>query len=197
MSKIAFLGDSITRGIGYGGVTAADTFARKIGVASGYAASDIINAGVSSNTSTQMLARLNSDVIAAGANVCVIMAGNNDAAGSPTVPVATYEANLRAMIASLNAAGVKPVLFTPGLDRGDTAKFQTYKSYVEVVDRVAASCGVAKVDVYREQALSYLYLTGLSFSGMFVDDLHLTKAGHQFVADFALRPCFAGVFSAP
>lgn len=50
-SGIVFLGDSITKGTDYGGVTLTDTFAYKIGTANGYPPASIYNKGVGSDTS--------------------------------------------------------------------------------------------------------------------------------------------------
>lgn len=63
MSKIVFIGDSLTKGIGYGGVTATDTFAYKIGIANGYAPADILNKGVSSDTAFGVLNRIQADAV--------------------------------------------------------------------------------------------------------------------------------------
>lgn len=69
-----------------------------------------VNAGVTGNTSANMLARIQTDIITPGCDVCVILAGTNDAGTG--VPVATFAANITAMVAALRAAWIRPVLCT-------------------------------------------------------------------------------------
>lgn len=196
MSKIAFLGDSVTKGTDYGGVTAAQTFARLIGVANGYASTDIINAGVGGNNSAQALARLNTDVISQSPDVCVIMLGSNDCQGSNSLSAAAMAANVRQIIVDLRAAAIKPVLMSMAFERGTSALFAAYMPYLRALDDLAETDGVDYVDVYREFAVASLYLDTAVWSSMFVDSLHLAAPGHQYVADFASRNRFAGVFVA-
>lgn len=192
MPKIVFLGTSITKGVGYGGVTAAQTFAAKIGAANGYAASDVINKGVSSDTSGGMLARLNADVIANAPAVCVVECGPND--WSMGVPLATYRANLDAIFAQLKAAGIKTVALNSSMQRGSTAQFIAYQAYLQTFENAASAAGVPVVDMYREMAASYLYYTSAQFYALYADTLHLSPTGHQFVTDIAARPRHSGIF---
>jgi lysophospholipase L1-like esterase len=67
-------------------------------------------AGVGGNTTTQMLARIQTDVIAFKPGWVTVMGGNNDIASSFTS--ATTIANLKAIYAALNAAGIKIVAAT-------------------------------------------------------------------------------------
>src|SRR3546814_9891434 len=101
MSKIVFLGDSITRGAT---LAVADTFAYQVGVANGYAPADIINAGVSGDESADALARVGTDAIALAPDVCVVCLLVNDAKNG--VPVSTYEANMPQIISDLLSNGI-------------------------------------------------------------------------------------------
>lgn len=65
----------------------------------------IRNAGVAGNTSTQMLARIQTDVIAYAPGWCFLMGPVNDILNS--VPLATSQINVRAMYAACSAAGIK------------------------------------------------------------------------------------------
>lgn len=192
MTKIAFSGTSVTKGTSYGGVTTAQTFAYKIGIANGYAAADILNKGVNSDTSAGMLARLNTDIIANAPAVCVVEVGPND--WSTGVALATYKANVASIFSQLIAAGIKPVALNSSMQRGPTADFLSYQSYLKAFEDEAAAAGVILIDLYRELAASYLYLTNTQFYALYVDSIHLTVAGHQFVTDLATRPKYAGVF---
>ena len=189
--KIAWLGDSVTKGTGYGGVTTAQTFASKVGMANGYAASDIINAGVNSDTSGGMLARLSADVIAFSPLVCVVQCGLNDWATG--VSVATYRSNVAAIFSALKAAGIKPVGLSK-MQRGSTADFSAYQAYLQALENECAAQGVNCVDLYREETDSYLYLTSAVFYANYVDTAHLTVAGHQFVTNLCARSRYAGWF---
>ncbi len=192
MSKIVFVGDSITKGTGYGGVTTEGTFAHKIGVANGYAVSEIIIAGVNSDTSAGVLNRLDVDVIAQDPTVCVVMIGIND--WQTSIPVATYQANIRAIFSKLIAAGIKPVGITSSMQRGSTDAIAAFQSFLSAFEAEASAAGVPVVDLYRELAASYLYLSATAFAALFADNVHLTKVGHQFVVDLAARPKHAGYF---
>lgn len=191
MSKIIFIGDSITKGTDYGGVTAADTFAAKIGAANGF--TNCINAGVASDTSAGVLARLSVDVIQKAPAVCVVMIGIND--WSTGVTVSAYRANIESIFSGLAAAGIRTVGITSSMQRGSTAEFAAFQPYVQAFEAEARAKRVPVVDLYRGMATSYLYLSSTDFAALYVDTVHLTVKGHDFVAALAGRPSFAGVFS--
>lgn len=188
---IAWLGDSVTKGTSYGGVTTTDTFAYKVGVANGYAATDIINAGVNSDTSAGMLARLGTDVLAFNPSVCVLECGLNDwQTGGPAV---TYRSNVAAIFTALKTANIKPVGLSK-MERGATSVFAAYQPYLQAFEDECALQGINFVDLYREECASYLYLSNADFYSHYVDQVHLTIAGHQFVADLCARAKFSGWF---
>lgn len=72
-----------------------DSIAAHIMLASGGRAWFPSHAGVGGDTSAQLLARIQADVIAKAPNWCHIMIGTNDARAS--VPLATYKANVQAI----------------------------------------------------------------------------------------------------
>ena len=183
--KIVFLGDSLTKGTSYGGVTTTDTFAYKIGIATGYLAAEIINAGVNGDTSANALARLNTDVIAYNPAVCSIMIGINDWATG--VPVSTYQANMRSIIQGLLSANIRPVCMSSVMQRGSTSDFAGFKPYLEALQSLMYEMNLRYVDIYREYAYSYLYLTSTAFNANYADILHQTPTGHSFIASIAAR----------
>ncbi len=189
---IVFAGDSITKGTSYGGVTTVDTFAYKIGVANGYAPADIVNAGVNSDTSAGLLARLNVDVISKSPAVAVVMIGINDWAQG--VSVSAYQSNIRAIFSQLIAAGIKPVGITSNLQRGSTEAILGFQPYLQAFENEAKLANIPVVDLYREVADAYLYYTSTQFYALYVDNVHLTKTGHQFVANVACREKYTGIF---
>lgn len=191
MPKIIGFGHSVMKGIGYGGVTGTDTFIHKIGIANGYAASEIINKGVSSDTSAGALARLNTDVISQSPSVCAIMLGAND--WSTSVPLATFKANLSEIVRRLNVAGIKCALFTDNASRGSVAQFNSYYPYIEAIKEVAAAHDCPLIDLYGRMLQAMMVS---SYSHLYVDSIHLTVAGHKFVADHAARSFYSGAFAA-
>lgn len=114
-NKVAFLGDSTTISHYGAGIDAWPDYAA---ILSNQRIRYTVNAGVSGNTSGQMLARIQTDVIAKAPNVCIVDAGINDLGGS--VPFATFQANIIEMVRLLRVAGIAPVLTTI-LPQGNTA----------------------------------------------------------------------------
>ena len=192
MAKIIFIGDSITKGTSYGGVSVTDTFAYKIGISSGYAPTDIINAGANSDTSAGILARLNADVISKSPAVCVVMVGMNDWQNGVTV--ASYASNIGAIFDALTAGGITVVALTSNMQRGSTAAIFGFQPFLRVFENAAAARGIHIVDLYREVGTSYLYLSATQFYANYVDAVHLSKAGHLFVAELAARACHSKAF---
>lgn len=192
MATIVFIGDSITKGTDYGGVTNEDTFAYKIGIASGYSASDIINHGVSSDTSAGVLGRLQQDVIDLLPDVCSVMIGTND--WKTSITSVKFCENMDGIIQRLKNSGIKPVVFSPVMYRGTNAQFASWRPYLEGLEDICVSNGVDFIDVYRE----FTYMTYSSVPDAwklnYVDQTHLTKSGHNTVANFTMRPCHASKF---
>lgn len=69
------------------------------------------NAGVSGDTTTGMLARIDADVIAYNPGWCVIEVGPND--GTTNISAATTQANIQAMADKLLKAGIRVAVTTP------------------------------------------------------------------------------------
>ena len=67
-------------------------------------------AGVSGNTTTQMLARVSTDVVAYSPGWCVVMGGTNDI--TTGVSSSTIISNLKSIYTALNNAGIRMVLLT-------------------------------------------------------------------------------------
>ncbi len=116
---VVTLGDSITRGV-RAGVKANETF-------SAYLQADlrgkgvnaqVVNAGIGGERTNQALDRLARDVLARKPAVVTIMYGHNDSHVEPgrkvpRLPAKEYRANLKALVARLRKAGIKPILMTP------------------------------------------------------------------------------------
>lgn len=109
--KIAFLGDSITQ---YGASNPAGYVQLII---TGLAANDIaiesIPAGISGNTSDDMLARVELDVLVKKPTFMTLSCGVNDVWKGPQgVPLDRYEKNITAIVAKAQEAGIKPIILT-------------------------------------------------------------------------------------
>lgn len=74
------------------------------------------NAGVRANTTAQMLARVQTDVVALAPDWCIVPLTTNDAS---VTAQATVKANYAAIIAALEAAGISPICAT--MTPSDTA----------------------------------------------------------------------------
>jgi len=99
LKKIAFLGDSITQLGTYPTVVAA-TFG-----------ATAINAGIAGQTTSAMLARVDTDVIAQHPDLCVLFAGTNDAYFG--TPIAQFQADYDAVLSKLKSAKIPVVVVTP------------------------------------------------------------------------------------
>lgn len=98
---IAF-GDSLTSGVGAGdGEDYPARLAQRAGV-------EIINAGVSGDTTEGALARIDTDVMAHDPRIVIVGLGGNDFLRR--VPIATTEANLRTIVKRIQADGAMVVL---------------------------------------------------------------------------------------
>ena len=185
--KIVFLGDSLTASAN---VNLADRWAYKVGIANGYAAADIINAGVPGNTSTQMLARLQADVLSLAPAVCVLMMTVNDKTNNFTL--ALHESNVRNIISQLQAANIKVVIVSPPLYRSGV---DSWRVWVEKDQAIAGELGLTYIDVWREYTFAYLYQTIAVFNGLYSDGIiHQTVTGNALISSVLARNTYTGAF---
>lgn len=105
-SSAVFIGTSITLGVRTG-VTATQTIPYLVGRNLGYVPS--INAGIGGNTSTQMLARFDSDVLIYNPALISIEAGTNEPGHG--VSVETFTTNIETMIQRSLRSGARVTLF--------------------------------------------------------------------------------------
>ena len=143
--KLVFMGDSITefgknRTHGYVNL-----------VVKGLAANGInptwVGVGIQGDTSGDMLARFDRDVVAENPDVVTISAGVNDI--YKRVAFATYCQNERAMVAKVKAAGAKAVLLSPttaGYGEPDTDEL---RKFVGGVKGIVADEGLVYAPTYE------------------------------------------------
>lgn len=107
----------------------------------------MINAGISGNTSGAGLARIDRDVIARKPHLVVVMFGMNDCAGNS---LDEFRRNSVAIVNRCRAAGAEVVLCTPNNvypnDRRPIAKLA---QYAQVTRDIAAEMSVPLVDCYK------------------------------------------------
>lgn len=119
-----------------------DWFA-KASILTGAAMRYFLNAGAAGNTTAQMLARIDAQVIDLGAATCIISPGQNDKGNAITF--ATARDNVAQMIDKCLVAGIRPILCsTPP---HDTVPSETL-SFNEGYRRLAQQYGINYVDIY-------------------------------------------------
>ena len=193
---VVTLGDSVTWGVRQdGSVRNEQTFSSVLERELGKGA-QVVNAGIGGNTSSQMLARLDHDVLVYRPKVVVLMAGLNDAAyidpgpkarSAPRVSVEEYARNLEEIIRRVRAAGGQVVLaspnpMTPKYPYANSGWYQGKDinaglvPFVEASREVARRTGVPFVDLYGQ------YTRWKGFAGTLPDGIHPDAVGHRFVA---------------
>jgi hypothetical protein len=140
------------------------------------------NGGVSSDTTTGMLARINRDVIAFHPHICVLGDATNDI--NTAVSTATIRANIKAMAALLIGAGIIPVvrLIYP---RNDTApKAQSVREHNLWLARWARANGYPIVDTYTPAVDP---TNGNLQSSYTSDGIHVNTAAAITIGKYALN----------
>lgn len=133
------------------------------------------NAGVSGNTSAQMLARFDTDVTPYTPTMVTVMAGRNDISGS--VSLATFQANIAAIIAKIRAINAMPWLFT--ITPASGASAQTTRLWNAWLRAYAATNSIPLTDAYEATVdpATGGYLTAYN-SG---DNVHPSEAGYYAI----------------
>lgn len=180
-----FFGDSVTLGV-RPGVTEAQTFAHLVATSLNRT---YLNKGIGGNTSSDGLARFQTDVLASNPDYLTIMFGINDAFYS--IPVATYKANLLSMVAQAKAANIKPVLLTSNLTQ-DPSLQASMPPYIQACREAATAQAVPLIDVYAAFCEGAISPGGSTFAGWYVDTQHPGPSGHQVIADLFALPQNAG-----
>lgn len=165
-------------------------------------AAEIINAGVGGNRSSQLLKRLDRDVLSKKPTVVVMMVGTNDRLNSGGfIPIKEYRKNVNTLIDKIEAGGAKVVLMTPPTclpellyTRHDFKKYKDQapndrmKEVREVLLKIAKKRKLPLVD-FQDYLLTHniagpektSVLRNPANSGI-KDGVHLTPAGYQLLA---------------
>lgn len=164
-ANIIAFGDSLTAG--YGAPAGADYPSQ----VSSMIGEPLVNAGVSGDTTAGALARIDPDVIARDPRIVIVGLGGNDFLQS--VPIATTEANLRAIVERIHDAGAMVVILGfrfPSI----TASYETMYA------RVASEEGCLLIPDLLDGILSDSKLKS--------DEIHPNAAGYKLMAERVAGP---------
>jgi lysophospholipase L1-like esterase len=149
------------------------------------------NAGVAGNTTAQMLARVQSDVVAYSPAYCIVMGGQNDPLDTSGAVAGTYS-NLLAIYAALNASGIYVIALSVTPDSTGTANHKKGKSLLnaKLRDYWSGRAGGEYVDVYSSM-VDPLQVSGnpISSTQTVVDGVHPGVYGSYLIGS-ALAPVF-------
>jgi lysophospholipase L1-like esterase len=198
--KILTFGDSITRGVREG-VNETQTFTYYLGVFLNKDSFhvEMIKKGISGETTTGALNRIEHDVIREKPHYVTIMYGTNDAfidgydnetGHLPRIPIERYKKNLQTMVQKLKANNIKPILMTPipmgrfwgsdvGVYKQKGINFKL-KEYVEAVRDTAQKENVPLADHFNEW-LKWKK-KGKDIDTWMTDGIHPNPKGHRFMA---------------
>jgi len=161
VSRIVCFGDSLTWGVGAGeGSDYPSRLAEMIGI-------EVINSGVSGNTTAQGLARLEDDVLSYEPDVVLITLGGNDLKNRLNVD--TARANLVSIIQRIQAAGAMVVL--GGID------IPLYgKGYAQMYESIAHQTGSVLIPNILEDLFGNPDLMS--------DSIHPNDRGYEIMAGY-------------
>lgn len=198
--KILTFGDSITRGV-RDGVKETQTFTYYLGVFLNKDSLhvEMIKKGISGETTSGALNRIDHDVIGEKPHYVTVMYGTNDAfidnyanetGHLPRISIERYKKNLQEMVQKLKANNIQPILMTPipmgrfgdsdvGIYKQKGINFKL-KEYVEVVRDTAQEENVPLVDHFSEW-LKWKK-KGKDIDTWMTDGIHPNPKGHRLMA---------------
>ncbi len=179
--RIVCFGDSVT-GLYYhtgGRRTYTDMLGIALQRAYPKAQIEMVNAGVSGNTTVNALARLEKDVLARKPDLVTVMFGLND---MTRVPLGDYEKNLRAIAGKIRGVGSTVIFCTPNaVITTDRRPADKLKNYCEVVRNAAAVMNIPLCDSFWEfEAMRAEDPEGWRMT--LSDEIHPNMAGHKAIA---------------
>jgi lysophospholipase L1-like esterase len=189
-SRLAFLGDSITAaGAGPSG------YARLVvlGLEANGVKVEPIYSGVGGNKSSDMLARVDRDVLTKKPHMMTLSCGGNDVWFG--IPLEQYRANITALVDKVQAAGVKPVLLTWTVfyEDPDHELNQALSAYNEFLRTLAKerSLPLADLNSQMHAALKKAKASNAPkhnrFNYFTIDGRHMAPQGDQIMAEGILR----------
>ncbi|MBY0226235.1 MAG: SGNH/GDSL hydrolase family protein [Hyphomicrobium sp.] len=140
----------------------------------------IINAGVSGNTTADMLRRLKHDVLDRKPTVVIWQTGTNDALRQ--LPLDHFRRDLRRGIADMKARSIKVILIDQQ-DFAGAATVKNYSDYVSVMHEVAQQENVTLLHRYRVMRYLALQHRGGMNELLAKDRLHMSDVAHKCVGE--------------
>lgn len=161
------------------------------------AVANVINAGISGNTTTQMNARFATDVLASGAGAMSEMGFVNDLTTNISggtwvgggISAATTKANIKAMATAAIAAKAHFTILS-AVPVFQTVYLNNASAYLTAVSQICSEVGTANctyVDVYSAFIAA---CPGAPPCSLLLDEQHPNAAGHAFIASLASAPAF-------
>jgi lysophospholipase L1-like esterase len=186
--KIAFMGDSIT----------ANAWAQPGGyvrlVVDGFLKQGIkitpIPAGVSGNTSKDMLARLDHDVLSKQPDWMTLSCGVNDVwHGANGVDLETYKQNMTSIVHQATAKGIKVILLTATpIGEDENANNKKLESFNDFLRQLAKENNLPLADLNADFCSILKNYTRTSASRILtVDGVHMNSNGNVVMAKGCLR----------
>jgi len=151
-NRIAFLGDSITIAQGNDDITGQSWGISYPTVATYLSKGRLVrvkNAGVSGNRAVDMLNRFDTDVTPFAPSLVAIMAGTNDWNDAGPTPLATYQQNIKDLVAKCRAISAQPILCTVPPNVISTARRQRVTTGNTWLRKYAAAEGIPLIDFYN------------------------------------------------
>lgn len=137
------------------------------------------NAGIPSETTTQMLARVAASVGAYSPEMCFILGGRNDI--NAAVPTNTIVANIEAIAVYCVANNILPIIgLVPPSAAGATAAVLAINA---AISDLCANKGYPLADTYTP----YITSGGAQVASLFADSLHFNEAGAKVAGAEFLR----------
>lgn len=170
-------------------------------------AAEVINAGVGGNRSSQLLKRLNRDVLAHHPTAVVLMVGTNDRLNSGGfVSAENYKKNVITLIDKIQASGAKVVLMTPPpcipellFNRHDPKKYadqspnERMQEVCTILLEISKQKQIPLIDFHQYLIQNKIadkqktsVLRNIANSGI-KDGVHLTPAGYQLLAKLVAK----------
>ena len=154
----------------------------------------VLPAGHGGDRSTQMLARVETDVIAKHPDWMLLSCGVNDVwHGARGVPLPEYERNIRELVRKVRAAGIKVMILTPTLiyEEFESEPNRRLQPYLAFLKQLAAEEGLLLADLntlMREEIAQYpAAQRKLERNVLTGDGVHMNAVGNQMMAEGILR----------
>jgi lysophospholipase L1-like esterase len=198
--RLVCLGDSITQmGEAPGGYVSL----LREWLAKAVPGSEVINAGISGNTSRDMLARFQKDVLDKKPDLITISVGVNDVwhgfdvahpngGGPGGVSLPEYQKNVESMVSQAQAKGVKVVLLAATVIYEDLSNAQNAMGtqYNAALRRIAAGRHASFIDLqlpFRTLIHDYRLTTGARDNLLTTDGVHMNVTGNLVMAHAILN----------